>query len=190
MRINTTYNLTYTKQDLKNYAFTYVKGSRVSLDANKVYLDLCDFYKENPNSNLDAPEVFEWIKNHPESEMYKGIEWNDDRAAYLYRLHQCRVMVNQLRVIDITKLNNMELDEETRKKLTREVVTVTPGVPFYHIDGEKGYARTIDIISNQDRYNKLKQQALAELQSWRRRYEMINELSDLFEIIDKKLINM
>lgn len=194
MKIPTKYQLTYIPEhDLRLYAFKYVEGAKISLDANKVYEDLCQIVQEYPETKLESPDVFEWVKNHPESEMYKGVEWDDDKAAYMYRLHQCRMMITQLVVEPINikeKLDNVELDEDTRKKLTRKVEVEIHEAPFYHMPGKSGYYRAIDIYNNESLQSHREQLGINDLYKWVAKYGDIPTLEHITNFIKNELSKM
>lgn len=42
---------------------------------------------------VQAEAIHEWAKGHAKSAIHKSLEWNDDKAGYLYRLSQIRSMI-------------------------------------------------------------------------------------------------
>lgn len=173
--------LSFTDIDLSEYTVRFVKGSRITLNAEKVYKELCTIKKLNENSTLLPEEVIEWAKNNPQSEIYKGIDWNDTEAANKWRLHQCRQIIYNIRVIP-HRVDSTDIESEENKY--KQVVQITP---FQHLDGTPGYQSIVEIVNDEDKYNQLKSQALKDLETWRTKYVMITELKDLFTEIDKVL---
>lgn len=169
--------------DLKNYTAKFTSGSRINLDANKVYKELCEIQNNNEEGNLLPEEVLEWAKNHPLSELYKGIDWDDSIAAQKWRLQQCTKIIYNIRIVPGS--SNMEDIKEDNTPLRQDIQIV----PFMHIDGVRGYQSTVQIVNNEDKYDQLKKQAYRDLESWRSKYQMITELKDLFDEIDTLLIN-
>jgi hypothetical protein len=48
---------------------------------------------KNGKELLIAEEVLEWSKAHPDSDLYKRLEWNNSKAGHEYRLWQVRQLI-------------------------------------------------------------------------------------------------
>lgn len=127
-------------------------------DAQKVYEEIGD-------KNTSAEEIVEKAKD-PNTELHKCFEWDDSIAAHKYRLQQARsIMCNLVFVSD-------DKDYEP--------------VRVFHITTEKTvYKPTKLIIQKPDEYQALLARAKAELQEFRKRYKIIQELETLFALIDE-----
>ena len=127
-------------------------------DAQKVYEEIGDM-------DTSAEEIVEKAKD-PNTELHKCFEWDDSVAAHKYRLQQARnIMCNLVFVSD-------DKDYEP--------------VRVFHITTEREvYKPTKMIIQKPDEYNALLSRAKAELQEFRKRYKIIQELETLFAMIDE-----
>ena len=100
------------------------------------------------------------------TELHKCFEWDDSVAAEKYRLVQARYVVCQLVIKE------------------DEVPTDRPEVRFfYKPDKAEAYKPTQVIVRKEDEYQKLLAQAWAELQAFKVKYAMLNELQEIFELI-------
>ena len=147
------------------------KESRITIDANKVGPELEYIQENNINKQLLPKDVVDYAKSHPESELYKGFEWNKDKAAYQYWLTQARQIIYNIRVIKL---------EDNKVPLTYSVKVI----PYVHIPGEIGYQTTSVVVKNENSYEKLKQKAYRDLLYWKEKYSMIVELEDIFKAIE------
>ena len=128
-------------------------------DAQKVYEELGE-------DNLTPEEILEKAKD-PDSELHKCFEWDDSKAAHLYRLQQARTIVQNLVFVP--------------EKKNEPPVRV-----FYNLTFEKAeYHPTKLILKKPDEYEALLQKALGELRAFQAKYQMISELQSIFEMIDK-----
>ena len=125
------------------------------LDANKVGQELDAL--RNEEGVLDIHEVLEWATNHPKSELAKGLEWDDDRAAFEYRLHQLRVIVASVRRVTVG-------GGEVQLKRAH-----------YSIGG--GHYASPEAVEQDEEYQTIVlQRALRSLQGWTTRYEEVLHL--------------
>ena len=147
------------------------KESRITLDANKVGVELEEIQNNNINKQLLPPDVVEYAKSHTDSELYKGFEWDKEKASYEYWLIQARQIIYNIRVV------KLEHNSEPSKSYSIKVM------PYVHVPGEKGYQATSVVVQNKDSYEKLKQKAYNDLLYWQEKYSMITELEDIFKAI-------
>ena len=127
-------------------------------DAQKVYEELGD-------TDISAKEIVEKAKD-PNSELHKCFEWDDKKAAEKWRLQQARVLICNL-VFEIP-------DEED-----------TPVRAFYITTEKEDYKPTKLILQQPDEYKILLNNAKAELQTFKRKYKILQELAEIFEKIDE-----
>lgn len=165
--------LNMTEEQLSNIVSEFRSGSRISLDSNKVLKELIEVYKSSASNRLLPKEIVEYARNHPESELHKGFEWNDGIAAERYRQQQATQIVYNIRVVYDTNISN----DKTEYKVNI--------MPFTHLDNDNGYESTVRIIKDEDKYAQLKHQAYNDLIYWRNKYSTILEFENIFKDIDK-----
>lgn len=127
-------------------------------DAQKVYEEIGD-------TNISAKEILEKAKD-PKSELHKCFEWDDKKAAEKWRLQQAKTLVCNL-VFEMPD----EKDEPIR---------------VFHITTEQSvYKPTKMILQQPDEYQSLLNNAKAELQAFKRKYKILQELEEIFEKIEE-----
>ena len=138
-------------------------GTRYGADAQKVYeeiMELCDDLE-----SASPKDILEKARGE-ETELHKCFTWNDSVAAERWRVHEARLIVRQL-----------VIKEEEVPKDRPEVRL------FYKTDSESGYKPTELIVTKQDEYKELLKRAYAELQAFKRKYSMLKELQEIFDLI-------
>lgn len=138
-------------------------GTRYGADAQKVYeeiMEICDDLE-----SASPKDILEKAKEE-ETELHKCFTWNDSVAAERWRVHEARLIVRQL-----------VIKEEVVPKDRPEVRV------FYKTDNESGYKPTELIVTKQDEYKELLKRAYAELQAFKRKYSMLKELQEIFDLI-------
>ena len=125
----------------------------------------------------DTPTTDEIISmaSDPETESYKLFDWDDAVAGPKWRRVQARYVMHSLKVEFVN--DGREPEEPTR---VMEPVRMFYGNPT----GEDGFASIVKIMGNKDMYEQLLERAKAELQAFKKKYAMLKELQDLFEMID------
>lgn len=116
------------------------------------------------NDKITPQEMIEKARNE-RSELHKCFEWNDTVAAEKYRLQQARVVLSML----VFKPKTEEEQLVRIFSLTTEKSTYQPTKQF---------------LVQSDEYQDLLKRALAELETFKKKYRTINELEGLFEAID------
>ena len=109
------------------------------------------------------------------SELHKCFEWEDSKAAELWRLKQARSVISCL-VIE---------EKETPKE--RPQIRVFYRTEAKSEDGDEnvsGYMETRIIVKNEDAYANLLAQARRELRSFKAKYSCLVELRDIMDLID------
>jgi hypothetical protein len=112
-------------------------------------------------------QIYEKAKGE-DTELHKCLEWDDKKAADLYRIRQCGDIVRQL---IIRKKDEPEQSKE-------------PIRFFYRSDIQGGYTPTVKIIRNVDEYQALLEQAKRELRIFKSKYNCLNELREILDLID------
>lgn len=126
-------------------------------DANKCYVEMLDL------ENITPQAVIERARDE-NSELHKCFEWNDDVAAEKYRTIQAG---NVIRMLYIEPKSE---DSPPVRVLSRTSDTV--------------YQPTRTFLTNTTEYEYLLKRALSELESFRKKYETLSELEQVFEQID------
>lgn len=116
------------------------------------------------NDKITPQEMIEKARDE-QSELHKCFEWNDTVAAEKYRLQQARNVLSML----------------VFKPKTEEEQPVR----MFSLTTEKSvYQPTKQFLVQADEYQDLLKRALAELETFKKKYRTINELEGLFEAID------
>ncbi len=152
--------------------YEFKKGSRINLNAEKTYEELQTIKRNNISNILEPPEVVEYARNNPQSELHKGFEWNDSKAAEQYRLQQARQIIYNIRIIQVEDDVNVD------------VAKTVEYIPYTHLDTISGYKSTIEVYKNEEDYEQLKQQAYRDLLYWSKKYNNIVEFKQIFEDIE------
>lgn len=126
-------------------------------DANKCYAEILELERITPE------KVLERAKDE-NSELHKCFEWNNDVAAEKYRTIQAGNVVRMLYI---------EPKGED-----------TPPVRVLSRTSDTVYQPTRIFLTNTTEYENLLKRALSELESFRKKYETLSELEQLFEQID------
>lgn len=116
------------------------------------------------NEKITPQEMIEKARNE-QSELHKCFEWNDTVAAEKYRLQQARVVLSML----VFKPKTEEEQPVRIFSLTTEKSTYQPTKQF---------------LVQADEYQDLLKRALAELETFKRKYSTLNELEEVFKAIE------
>lgn len=131
-------------------------GAIFKADPQKVYEEIGD-------TEISAEELLEKARKD-NTELHKCFEWDDAIAGEKYRLMQARKVLNSLMFIPV---------EESETPI--RIFSYTP---------ETKYKPTVQMVVNIDEYQSLLAQAKRELDAFRKKYNSLTELHELFELID------
>lgn len=126
-------------------------------DANKCYSEILELEKITP------AEVLERARDE-KSELHKCFEWDNNVAAEKYRTFQAGQVIRMLYIVP--------KNEET------------PQVRVLSRTSHTVYQPTRSFLTNENEYENLLKRALSELESFKRKYETLSELEQVFEQID------
>jgi hypothetical protein len=101
------------------------------------------------------------------SPIHGYFEWDDREAAVQYRLQQAQYLLRAIVVV-----------HEESKVSTRAFVVVRD-------EGEQHYTSIATAMSNEEMRRQVLSRALAELDSWRHRYEELEELAAVFQAAEQ-----
>jgi len=106
--------------------------------------------------------------------LHPFFEWNDAKAADLFREDQARHIVHSVRAVQ-------EASDGTEPTLRRVYVHVTDD------DGGSRYKAIEDVMRDEELRAQVLRRALAEIKSWRARYNELHELAQLFSTVDNEV---
>lgn len=122
---------------------------------------------ESIGDDVTPQEIVDKARND-RTELHKAFEWRDDVAAEKYRVYQARQLCINLII--------------RREEVTADT---PPTRFFYKASGNRGYQKSEYIYRNDDEHAALLARANNELLAWKRRYAGIEELSEIFDTIEK-----
>ena len=101
------------------------------------------------------------------SELHKCFEWDDEKAAELYRRKQAGYIIHHLVFIE------------------KEIPTDRPEIQIRHMEKQgEGYKETRRIVMDEgDSYKNLLSRAYAELRAFKVKYAMLQELKEIMDLI-------
>lgn len=116
---------------------------------------------------VTAKNVVEYATQHPDSELYKCFEWDDQKAAAKWREHQARNILLNL----VIAKNDSGKEEKTPIRL------------YYNNDKSHEYKPIEIIVTQKDEHDALLAKAWEELRAFKRKYECLKELSEILALI-------
>lgn len=135
-----------------------------SANADKVGKELEKIEKDE---KLTSSNVVQYAQTNKKSELYKCFEWNNEVAGEKFRLFQANQILQSISII----IN------ESENEVTKAFVNIKT------VEEEKVFKNIVDVLSNDDEYNQLKQKAERDFVSYKKKYEQTLKLKDLKEII-------
>lgn len=112
-----------------------------------------------------AADIVDAARNE-DSELHKCFEWDDSRAAELWRLKQARDVVHHLVYVE------------------EKIPVDRPEIRIRYMDNtERGYKEAKKIVRNEDSYKALLAQAYSELRAFKVKYSMLSELKEILDLI-------
>lgn len=139
-------------------------GTRFGADAQKCYEEIMEICEDLDSASPQA--VLERARDES-SELHKCFTWDDSIAAEKWRISEARLVTRQLVIKEV------------------EVPKDRPEIRlFYKTDNESGYKPTEIIVRKEDEYKKLLASAYAELRAFKRKYSMLKELQEIFDLIN------
>ena len=103
------------------------------------------------------------------TELHKCFTWDDSIAAEKYRIHEARLIVCQLKIVE------QDIDNKSKPTAIRV---------FYKTDGKSGYKPTQLILKQPDEYEALLERCRNELLSVKQKYQNISEYEEVWELIN------
>ena len=123
---------------------------------------------EQGDGILKAEAVVEYARD-PKTALHSHFEWDDTEAAREYRLVQARHIIRV-----VLRAHSIQPPIVTRIFVSLNEDRALPG---------GGYRTMIDVMSAEESRRKLLAQALAELETWQKKYQTLTELAAIFAAI-------
>lgn len=121
-----------------------------------------------------APTELVEVSRPEDAPLHPAFEWNDERAAELYRVDQARSLIRSVVVVP------NEEEEEDGSPIQIAFVSVgTPGP-----NGQAGYIRTSTAMNDDGLRGRVLRDAVNQLHGWRLRFCHLQELAGIVAAID------
>lgn len=117
-----------------------------------------------------TPENLVDASRPEDAPLHDEFEWDDLAAAEEYRRVQARLLINNLSIVI----------EENKQEPVRAFFSLQCG--FRKNSGT--YESTITIMGDKEKREKLLDNAKKELEAFKKKYQMLSELANVFEAID------
>lgn len=164
----------YTKETSVAVAYVWDSSHARGVDANLVGAEIDALGKRlgKPFRGVTPRDVVDSAREL-DSPLHPLFEWNDDKAAERWRVHQARNVLNSLRVVVVTEDNRCEGPRISR-------VSVNAG-------GDVGrlYVPVITASRNEALRVRMLEDALTGLVGWRKRYAELKGVDGAVEHVDK-----
>jgi hypothetical protein len=120
------------------------------------------------NNGLLLPEEVVKAAKSPKSALHTCFEWDNTKAAQAHRLWQARQLIS----VTVNYLNN-----------TKETV---PMFVSLSSDREKGggYRTLVSVLSDDEQRKQLLEDAYEDMQTFKRKYKRLEELTEVFEAME------
>lgn len=120
------------------------------------------------NGGVLRPQNVVEFASNPNTELHSRFCWDDTKAAHEYRLWQAREVIR----VTVTMLPN-------KTEPTRVYVSLLED------RAKDGYRALVDVMGDKTMRESLLDQARAEADTYRRRYQQLVELTPVFEAMGK-----
>lgn len=126
--------------------------------------ELLAIQSADPDNVLHPHKAVAWARDNPASALHKALEWDNDKAAHEYRLHQLRGLVRLHIVNDVGD----------------------PAMVSLRIDRSSGggYRSIDDVTKIPDLREMMLQEALAELERAQRRFGKLSQLAEVWNAVE------
>lgn len=104
------------------------------------------------------------------SPLHKAFEWNNEKAAHLYRLNQAGDLIRNIVVVNVGKGGD--------KQTIRAFVNVG-------VDDDRHYTSIAHAMSDDELRRQVIGEAWDELKAWKEKYKELVEFSKLFSVIEE-----
>lgn len=136
-------------------------------DPNMVYDEITSI-----GDTFTPEEIVSYAEANPDSQLHKCFEWDDGVAAKRYRINQAQMVIRNIVIVKESDDEN----EENRQWVVRAITSTNERTNCY-----EPISRT---VVNPDSYGRLLDAAAKELRAFKKKYETLNELSEIFSEIE------
>lgn len=119
---------------------------------------------------LRPADVVEFAKN-PKTGLHSYFNWDDSKAAHAYRIIQAQKII---------RVTVEVLDDSESKKPQRVYVSL----PSDRNEDGGGYRTLVSVMSDETKRSELLEYAKKEAMAFKRKYNELEELSEVFSAID------
>lgn len=144
--------------------YTWLAGSRHKVDAETAGR-VCEELEQT--GGLTAERLVD-VSRPEDAPLHKEFEWDDNKAAELYRRSQGRALIRHL--------VSVEVDEKGKEYQERVI---------FHVPSENTYMTKEAVIRNTEALASLKKQAFREMISFKAKYKRIKEFQPIFDAMDE-----
>ena len=131
-----------------------------------------EILKVEKQDGLTAESLLDKAKEK-ESPLHDLFDWNNSEAAEKWRLHQARILINEVKII----VGNKEMYAFENVKIAVEDMNKE--------NSSRRYKPIVEILSNEDYRKQVIQSALDSLLYWKEKHSDFVELKPIFISIDK-----
>ena len=126
-----------------------------------------------------TPEIVIDYASPQNSPLHKFFQWDDSKAAELYRLEQARGLIRRIKVEYVT--------EETKTVTVRAYHCITPEIPTIDEDGEEQTNRGVYVpleTAMSDYRSQLMAQCKRDMDGFKRKYAALKEVASVIDAMD------
>jgi len=149
---------------MDNRIYKWKQGWYSQADPNKVGAEIETLETISQKSIVDKAR-------DEKTELHKCFEWDDSIAGEKYRQHQAGTLLADLQIVLKTSSTN-----ESEIKSTKAFVTLKRDSEYEPIEA---------VVSNPEKLNILYERAVKQFKADRERYKEVEELQDIFNLIDE-----
>lgn len=159
-----------------------LKRARIGAEAKQ----RLEFLAARQNGLLNPRTVVDDARN-PDSPLHSYFDWNNDHAAEQWRLFQAGVLVRRIKVFIVKP-------EQADQRIEVHLVRPEPAGSistrrFVSLPSQRsalgGYLPVESVLSDAERRAELINTALRELRALREKYQVLEELADVWSALDR-----
>ncbi|RLG20654.1 hypothetical protein DRN72_04825 [Methanosarcinales archaeon] len=152
-------------------------GSRITDKQAQIYGECLEKIAEEKGV-ITPPDVVEEAKSET-SPLHDYFEWDNEVAGEKYRLHQARNLINSIIVVVETPDETIEERAFFNVKIEKEAHEQAEETEI-----KQAYVPVSVVVREKPYRDQILEQALREINYWKRKYENLTELSVIFEAIE------
>lgn len=156
--------------------YSFAKGTKFDTPKIQAKAQTIGEYLDSLGDDLTPEQVVADAKRQS-SPLHEFFQWSDTEAARQYRLDQARYLLRAI------KVRFVDLGSEAGREPVRKYVSLSPAAESGEERGKR-YIPMVKVMSNATLRKQLLTQALEEARTWRKKYEDLRELAEVFEALD------